>query len=56
MTKQDVRLRCNRCRHVWDGYLLVDVPVNDAAIYMRGLACPECHADSHEIYLVDEAV
>lgn len=44
-------MHCVECGHEWTGKLLVHVPLNDAAAYMRGLRCPQCGAGSKKLYL-----
>lgn len=49
---QPQRMTCRACRGEWEGKLLVQCPLEQAAAYMRGLICPGCGAGSGLICLV----
>lgn len=51
MKVQPISLHCLKCKHEWEGEMLVEVALSVAAAVIAALRCPACGADSKSVAL-----
>ena len=47
-------LRCRVCKHCWDDWQPVRVPLLTWVAHVRAYRCPKCSANSGDIFLRDK--